>query len=186
MTLVANMLCVNNCGGTVALTTGKTYQVEYGLPYNNYRTYNDRGELADYSPHLFSRHPIKAATWFVGREVWHIRHGKGVVQSVGDVINICYKHGTQPYGTYPCLPDGRESKADVNPSVYAEIPSVYGVQLEKEPFSPTMIGRTVLVSLDGKPIMTGKVVDETATGVHLAGTSYGKGRYTFNEIGVEL
>lgn len=30
------------------------------------------------------------------------------------------------------------------------------------------------------------VVGDTATGVHLDGTSYGKGRYTFNELGAEL
>ena len=109
------------------------------------------------------------ASWEVGQEVWSALHGEGTIVKVGaSVVAAKFKRFDK---IMPYFNDGRFSKEDEEPLLFAEKPDFFAAK--KETFAPSLIGKNVLATCTREGIdlrLTGVVVEETETTVKLNST----------------
>ena len=108
------------------------------------------------------------ASWEVGQEVWSALHGEGTIVKVGaSVVAAKFKRFDK---IMPYFNNGRFSKEDEEPLLFAEKPDFFAAK--KEAFAPSLIGKNVLATCTREGIdlkLTGVVVEETVTTVRLIG-----------------
>lgn len=108
-------------------------------------------------------------SWEVGQEVWSALHGEGTIVKVGaSVVAAKFKRFDK---IMPYFNDGRFSKEDEEPLLFAEKPDFFAAK--KETFAPSLIGKNVLAIYTREGInlkLTGVVVEETETTVKLNST----------------
>ena len=108
-------------------------------------------------------------SWEVGQEVWSALHGEGTIVKVGaSVVAAKFKRFDK---IMPYFNDGRFSKEDEEPLLFAEKPDFFAAK--KETFAPSLIGKNVLATCTREGIdlkLAGVVVEETETTVKLNGS----------------
>lgn len=108
-------------------------------------------------------------SWEVGQEVWSALHGEGTIVKVGaSVVAAKFKRFDK---IMPYFNDGRFSKEDEEPLLFAEKPDFFAAK--KGTFAPSLIGKNVLATCTREGIdlkLTGVVVEETETTVKLNST----------------